>query len=465
LGWRLPSPALFFACIAWQSYNLSHAQEAIPARAQKGRAMSTVLFWFRNDLRLHDQPALQAACADGTRQLVPVFCLPDVNEMSPWGFARIGVRRLDWLAQALRDLQDQLARLNCPLLVVQGPASRVLPQLAQAMGADRVVCEEIAAPEEQAEVAALRAAGLQVQMVWQSSLLDPAGLPWDAAGLPAVFTQFRQAVERAQLAPPAPVPAPSTLPPWPTAFTVPAPLPPTAPGIGADVRSSLAGLDGGERGGLAHLTRYLARKLPDTYKQTRNGLTGLDYSSKWSPWLATGALSARRILAELRHFEAAHGASDGSYWLWFELLWRDYFRFLHLQYGVRLYHARGIGQLAPPTHHAENLARWRQGETGQPLVDAAMRELSATGYLSNRLRQVVASYLIYDLYDDWRAGAAWFESQLVDYDVYSNQGNWLYIAGRGSDPRGGRRFNLDKQTAEHDANGAYRRLWGVESCG
>lgn len=81
-------------------------------------------------------------------------------------------------------------------------------------------------------------------------------------------------------------------------------------------------------------------------------------------------------------------------------------------------------------------------------------------YLSNRLRQVLASYLIYELGGDWRAGAAWFESQLFDYDVYSNQGNWLYIAGRGSDPRGGRRFNLDKQTAEHDADGAYRRLWG-----
>jgi deoxyribodipyrimidine photo-lyase len=421
--------------------------------------MSTVLFWFRNDLRLHDQPALQAACGDGTHHLVPVFCLPDVNEMSEWGFTRIGTQRFAWFVQALRDLETQLARLNCPLLVVHGPASRALPQLALAMGADRMVCEEIAAPEEQAEVAALRAAGLRVQTVWQSSLLDPAQLPWDAAGLPAVFTQFRQAVERAQLAPPAPLPAPQTLPPWPAAFTAPA-QPPLVHCIAADARSSLAGLNGGERGGLAHLTRYLARKLPDTYKHTRNGLTGLDYSSKWSTWLATGAMSARRILAELRQYEAAHGASDGSYWLWFELLWRDYFRLLHLQYGVRLYHGRGIGKLAPPTHDAANFERWRRGETGQPLVDAAMRELSATGYLSNRLRQVVASYLIYELGGDWRAGAAWFESQLVDYDVYSNQGNWLYIAGRGSDPRGGRRFNLDKQTAEHDADGAYRRLWG-----
>ncbi|MDD2546963.1 MAG: FAD-binding domain-containing protein, partial [Burkholderiaceae bacterium] len=83
------------------------------------------------------------------------------------------------------------------------------------------------------------------------------------------------------------------------------------------------------------------------------------------------------------------------------------------------------------------------------------------GYLSNRLRQVVASYLLHDVRGDWRAGAAWFESQLLDYDPYSNQGNWLYVAGRGTDPRGGRRFNPQKQTQDHDAHGAYRRLWGT----
>jgi len=90
-----------------------------------------------------------------------------------------------------------------------------------------------------------------------------------------------------------------------------------------------------------------------------------------------------------------------------------------------------------------------------------MRELQATGYLSNRLRQVVASYLVHELGGDWRAGAAWFEAQLVDYDVYNNQGNWLYIAGRGTDPRGGRRFNIQKQLSQYDAEGQYLRLWGT----
>ncbi|WP_373992008.1 DASH family cryptochrome [Duganella sp. BuS-21] len=425
--------------------------------------MSTALFWFRNDLRLHDQPALLAACASGARHLVPVFCLPDAQEATRWGFARIGPHRLAWLDDALHDLALQLERLNCPLLIVSAPAASALPELARVLGADAVFCEEIAAPEEQAQVAALRAAGLQVTTVWQSSLLDPQALPWPPQDLPPSFTPFKQAVERVRLAPPEPLAPPTALPPWPADVKVPAHLRGLRPQQleRDEVRSSLAGLTAGETAGLAHLARYLGRKLPDTYKQTRNGLTGVDYSSKWSPWLASGAVSARAIMAQLREYESVHGANDGSYWLWFELLWRDYFRFLHLQHGSRLYHGRGLGQLPPPAHEVQAFECWRKAGTGQPLVDAAMRELAATGYLSNRLRQVVASYLIYELGGDWRAGAAWFESQLIDYDVYSNQGNWLYIAGRGSDPRGGRRFNVDKQTAEHDADGAYRRLWAA----
>ncbi len=93
-----------------------------------------------------------------------------------------------------------------------------------------------------------------------------------------------------------------------------------------------------------------------------------------------------------------------------------------------------------------------------------MRELRRTGYLSNRLRQIVASALIHEGQGDWRAGAAWFEHCLIDFDVHSNQGNWAYIAGVGTDPRGGRRFNLDKQTREHDPDGAYRRCWLDAGC-
>jgi deoxyribodipyrimidine photo-lyase len=106
------------------------------------------------------------------------------------------------------------------------------------------------------------------------------------------------------------------------------------------------------------------------------------------------------------------------------------------------------------------LLAWTNAQTPNDFVNAGMTELRETGHLSNRMRQVVASYLIYDLEVDWRAGAAWFENQLLDFDVYSNQGNWLYIAGCGTDPRGGRRMNIQKQIQEHDPDSNYRKHWG-----
>jgi deoxyribodipyrimidine photo-lyase len=300
--------------------------------------------------------------------------------------------------------------------------------------------------------------------------------------LPDMFTAFRHAVEKAGVLPASPLPLPAAIPPLPESLelsTLSATLPQhdsqqPIPGLGlpamaADPRSSFPyrtpAYAGGTSAAAAHVASYFERKLAHTYKATRNGLSGTDYSSKFSPWLASGALSARSIYQSLKQFETQHGANDGSYWLWFELLWRDYFRFLHCQRGVTLYRAQGLANatldptLAAPPHHAASFRRWCLGETGEAMVDAGMHELAATGYLSNRLRQIVASYLIHDLACDWRAGAAWFEAQLIDFDVYSNQGNWLYIAGRGTDPRGGRRFNPQKQAHDYDPDGHYRALW------
>ncbi len=439
--------------------------------------MTTVIFWFRNDLRLQDNPALTQACNAAT-ELLPVY-VHDLagNTDTQWGFARTGPHRHHFLTAGLADLAAQLAARGSRLLQLHGAVHDVLPALARSLNATQVVCEAICAPEEEAAVAALRAAGLNVLAVWQSSMLEPERLPFETKALPGVFTAFRQSVERSQVQVLAPLAAPRIA-------ALPDALPPALPGalpsglalaidttiapaLTADPRSSFpyqqAAFAGGESAALQHLASYFDSGRVDTYKGTRNGLAGTDYSSKFSPWLASGAISARAVYAALRQYEASHGANDGTYWLWFELLWRDYFRLLHLQHGRTLYLERGLASRHQPmpltTHKAGAFNRWCQGETGEPLVDAGMRELAATGYLSNRLRQVVASFLIHDLACDWRAGAAWFESQLVDYDVYSNQGNWLYIAGRGTDPRGGRRFNPQKQARDYDPEGKYRELW------
>ena len=435
--------------------------------------MPAVIHWFRHDLRLHDNPALVASLARAEREglaWLPVWWAgARWSGASPWGFARAGAHRQAFLTQALADLSRSLHALGSALVVLRDPSPQALLDLAHSVGARAVVAEDIAAPDELAEVMALRSAGLAVQSVEQSSLLDPADLPWAPQAVPDVFTAFRQGVERAGVQPHPVFAVPKSCPPWPNGLARPAPLlePLALPPGASDARSSFPygqrGWHGGESAALAHLAHYLSRGLPHTYKATRNHLTGTDFSSKWSPWLASGALSPRTALAALRAFEAEQGASDGSYWLWFELLWRDHFRCMQRKHGRALYGARGLSSRpehqAPRPHDPVAFERWCAGETGEPLVDAGLRELRHTGFLSNRLRQVVASHWLHGMGGDWRAGAAWFESQLLDFDVHSNTGNWLYIAGRGTDPRGGRAFDLAKQTQQHDPDGRYRSMW------
>jgi deoxyribodipyrimidine photo-lyase len=134
---------------------------------------------------------------------------------------------------------------------------------------------------------------------------------------------------------------------------------------------------------------------------------------------------------------------------------------MHLKHGRKMYRFKGLSRqpVLKPQHQVEKFTAWCTGNTGHDFIDAGMRELISTSYVSNRMRQNLASYLIHDLACDWRAGAAWFESKLIDYDVYSNQGNWLYLSGHGTDPRGVRRFNPDKQAKDYDPEGVYRAMW------
>jgi deoxyribodipyrimidine photo-lyase len=383
----------------------------------------------------------------------------------------MGAHRRHFVADTLQDLQNTLAALGQRLVLLHGPVADVLPTCARLAQADTIFCEDIATPEEEAQVQALIDAGINVKTLWQSSLIEPVALPFAAEEMPQVFTEFRQRIESKGLKPLTPLPAPTQLPAPPDDNLTSLPgwtdntftLLQARTENDANTRSNFpytqTAYRGGETSALAHLQSYLTPPWPDRYKQTRNALQGQHTSSHWSPWLATGAVSARRIWAELHAYEQQHGSNDGTYWLWFELLWRDNFRMLHLQHSQQLYTARGLSTLPKPKHFPKDFQRWCQGQTGEPIVDAGMRELVATGFTSNRMRQIVASYLVHDLSCDWRAGAAWFESQLVDFDVSSNQGNWLYVSGRGTDPRAGRRFNPQKQAQDHDAQGRFQRTW------
>ena len=396
--------------------------------------LNSVIYWFRNDLRITDNSAFTQAY-EGCGKVLAVYVHdPKHDAQTAWGFKRMGSHRRAFLSERLQDLALQLKAIGCELTELRGSPKDILSVFCESTQTKKIHCEDIAAPEELADVEDLKAAGLDVKTGWHSSLLEPDELPFDVENLPAVFTAFRNKVEKQGLKPREQLLLSKNLP---------------------------------ESAAEKHLKHYFAGDFALTYKLTRNQPMNWSpdeyFSTKFSPWLACGALSSPMIYAELKRFEAERGANDSTYWIWFELLWRDYFRFLHLQHGRKLYLEQGLSETYQPKlkHSKQGLAHWCEGRTGEPLVDAGMRELAATGWLSNRMRQVVASYLIYDLGGDWRAGAAWFESQLIDYDVYSNQGNWLYIAGRGTDPRGGRRFNPDKQALEHDPDGTYRQLWST----
>ena len=455
---------------------------SLPESHAAAMSPTTLIYWFRNDLRLNDNPGLIQACLEADNLLFVHCRCSTAWQMTRWNVPRTSQHRQQFLSSTLADLATQLTLHGSQLLEVEADPAELLPILARAISATVIYCEEIAAPEEQAEVAALRVAGLTVKTAWQSSLLNPTDLPFSPDALPDVFTSFRTKVERQQVLPLPPLPSPKKIPALPPEYAMLAekwglaspavlPAPDNAEPAGHDpahpaaCRSSfpyfLPQFSGGASVAAEHLHQYFDRKLAHTYKLTRNNVMGVDYSTKFSPWLASGAMSAREAYAALKRFEAAHGANDSTYWIWFELLWRDYFRLLHQKYGAQLYHARGLTSLPKPSHNVRRFNAWCEARTGEPLVDAGMAELSSTGYLSNRMRQVVASYLVHDLGCDWRAGAAWFEAQLIDYDVYSNQGNWLYTAGRGTDPRNGRRFNIQTQVLKHDPDGLYQRLWNA----
>ena len=199
--------------------------------------------------------------------------------------------------------------------------------------------------------------------------------------------------------------------------------------------------------------------LPLTYLDTRNELTGRDGSTKFSAFLSCGALDVRHLYNEIRHFEKVHGATKSTNWIIFELLWREYFYWHYQEHKSAYFSLNGISG-------DRNFSKVRYYDVDElrsmkmaPFFHAALAELTTTGFLSNRARQIFASIWINDLKLDWRSGALLFEHHLIDYDVYSNYGNWMYLAGVGVDPRGQRYFNVSKQLETYDPEGKYLKRW------
>mgnify|MGYP006430745817 CR=1 FL=1 len=408
------------------------------------------LYWFQNDLQLQDNPALLEHCQ--ASKLLLVYLWP---RNRPWCNQHgIGEQRERFLTESVIELREDLAALGQDLLVLHGSPELVIPDLVRRFGIQRVGTGRTPGWYEASAVRTLRdKLDVPVQVHRGNTLFAETELPFSLSRMPKQFTPFRRAVEATPFTPPQA--APSALPPPPAADFNAIPAASARPSPALPIR-------GGARAGRRRLRQFVddERGVLD-YKETRNSLDPLDGSSTLSPWLANGCLSPRQVAQSVADFEANVAANDSTYWLYFELLWREFFQWRALADDARhLFRASGASKrVRRCTFEPRNFARWCQGDTNFPLVNACMRQLVDTGWMSNRGRQIVASCLVHEYGIDWRYGAAFFERHLLDYDVASNYGNWQYIAGVGADPRGGRRFNQEKQRAEHDADGRFVAKW------
>jgi deoxyribodipyrimidine photo-lyase len=430
------------------------------------------ILWFRRDLRLHDNQALTDALHH-VDEVMPVYIF-DPREwrgtLANTGLPKIGSHRAKFILESVADLRKSLRAKGSDLIIRTGLPEDVLVELTTQSHANWVFCNRERTSEElvvqNAVEASLWTVGREVHYSRGKLLYHTSDLPFPITQVPDVFSQFRKETERFTIVRP-PLPTPAKVPFINDEEIAPGELPELSdfdiPEPPQDKRAAIT-WKGGETGGLDRLAYYLFdSQAIATYKETRNGLIGSDYSTKFSAWLAYGCLSPKQIYKEVKAFEDKNGANESTYWVIFELLWRDFFRLMGKKHGNTIFHKGGTKGEAPRwADKPAAFERWTKGETGTPFIDANMRELSETGFMSNRGRQNVASYLVKDLNVDWRMGAEYFEYQLIDYDVTSNWCNWNYVAGVGSDPREDRYFNILTQAKRYDENGEYVKLWCPE---
>ncbi len=429
--------------------------------------MKRSILWFRNDLRLHDNEALLDALKHN-EEIIPVYVFDDrfFKSKTKFGFEKTGAARKRFIAECVQDLRQNLKKLSTNLYVREGLTEEIIPEIARQYKTSYVYCNRDRTQEEvdmqDALEKSLWSIGQEMRYYRGKMLYYTADLPFPVTHCPDQFTPFRKEVEKfVKIRSPLVEPTENIKPL--SEELEEGEIPYLSSNNCNNTHDKGLYQSGGETEGRKLLNKYIwTDQSIVEYKQLRNNLLGDSFSSKFSSYLSQGCLSPKLIYDEIKRFESERVSNESTYWLVFQLLWRDYFRFIAKKHGNKIFYKKGIkGKPLRNKLYSNKVLfdKWAQGMTGIPFVDANMRELNATGYMSNRGRQNVASFLVHDMHLNWLMGAEYFESKLIDYDPCTNYGNWNYIAGVGTDPRQDRYFNLPFQVKKYDPKAEYIRYW------
>ena len=423
------------------------------------------IVWFTNNLRVFDNASLYRASKDSDK-VIGYYNFQSKNfENDKWGFKRTEGFRLKFLLESLENLKINLLDLNISLIIDFSPNMEGLVKWINQLKISSIYYQKEWTDYEilnEKELKNKLPKGFKFKNEFDQFLFHPIDVKKSIESIDDIFSVFRKKIEK-NIKVRECIPTPKKLDNsnlLKIKFDIPKMSSLGYDDIIVHPNSAFPFL-GGSNEGMKRIDYYFwkSKKL-SFYKKTRNGLLKTDYSSKLSSWLANGALSAKQIYWEVKNYEKKVLKNSSTYWLIFELLWRDYFKFISMKYGNKIFHLNGISSAKRDWNRdTKKINDWINGKTKEPFIDSNMIELKKTGWMSNRGRQNVASYLTKDLQIDWRIGAAYFESMLIDYDVHSNYGNWMYNAGVGNDPLPDRKFNPKIQSERYDPNKIFQKLW------
>ena len=418
---------------------------ANPSRPPRGPE-STAVMWFRRDLRLSDHPALSAALSDFDR-VVPLFI------WDPALTANSGGPRLHFLAGCLSDLDRSLGG---QLVLRSGPPARTVAEIAAECEASAVYVSADFGPygagRDREVGEALAAVGAELRTVDSPYAVPPGTLSTSTGSPFQVFTPFSRAWRAHGWSEPVRRPRLSGV---------------TDAGLRSDPGPDIPEVDAelpepGEDAAHRALERFLRARV-DRYRTERDR-PDLDTTSRLSAYLRFGCIHPRQALSRLEPGHASHDTFET------ELCWREFYAdvlFHRPDAARRSYRPEWRSFTVDEGPDADRrFEAWAQGRTGYPIVDAGMRQLLGQGFMHNRVRMIVASFLVKDLHVDWTRGARWFMQHLVDGDLASNQLNWQWVAGSGTDAAPFFRiFNPVSQGRKFDPDGAYIRRWVPELAG